>query len=286
MYKTVTVAIVVTVFNRPEEIYHFIGQILSQTHQDFRLVVVDHGTVTGDYSRFDDPRLHILSGSQSLWWSGATNIGIKYVLREIPQTNFVLLINPDVQITADYLEAIVEIGTRNPNSLIGSTCVDSKTNKVLYAGFCLNRLKAEFIREYSNLSINQIDVDLIPSDILTGRGTLVPIQVFKDIGLFSEKTLPHYGADNEFTYRAKRAGYPLLTSSKCIVRTRFNVPILGQSTKCRFILNGLFGPNTPGNIPVLLVLSFSYFKPPYNIYYFAINVLRKALSISKKTLEL
>lgn len=47
-------------------------------------------------------------------------------------------------------------------------------------------------------------------DVLPGRGTLIPIEVFQKIGLYDFKRLPHYGADYEFSRRANMYGYKLL----------------------------------------------------------------------------
>jgi GT2 family glycosyltransferase len=59
--------------------------------------------------------------------------------------------------------------------------------------------------------------DYLPSDntVATvthaaGRGTLIPIRVFREIGFYDEKHLPHYGADYDFTHRARRAGHDIL----------------------------------------------------------------------------
>jgi len=46
--------------------------------------------------------------------------------------------------------------------------------------------------------------------MLPGRGTLVPVECFRTVGLFDERRLPQYGADYEFSVRASRSGYRLL----------------------------------------------------------------------------
>jgi GT2 family glycosyltransferase len=53
--------------------------------------------------------------------------------------------------------------------------------------------------------------------IVGGRGVLIPKHVFRSIGLFDEKELPHYGADNDFYIRCKSSGYRLYISTQAIV---------------------------------------------------------------------
>jgi GT2 family glycosyltransferase len=43
-------------------------------------------------------------------------------------------------------------------------------------------------------------------DVLSGKATLIPVDVFKKIGNYY-RWLPHYGADYEFTHRAKENGF-------------------------------------------------------------------------------
>jgi len=279
MKKEITIWIVVPVFNRAEKVYNFINQILSQTFQSFKLIIVDHGTVDIYYSVFDDSRIVVLKENPELWWTGATNRGVEYVIKQsISASDFVLIINDDVHIGKNYLQSIVEVGANYPNSIVSSVCVDNETNEIINAGYSLNRLRAKFISNYEGYKLNELPTSLIQPDTFTGRGTLIPIKIFKDMGLFLEKKLPHCGADNEFVYRAKESGYHLLISKNCIVKTTMNIPLRGKHSKFSFIKNQLFGTKSKGNIPTLFALSFLYFKMPYGIYYFILNATRKTLS--------
>jgi GT2 family glycosyltransferase len=55
------------------------------------------------------------------------------------------------------------------------------------------------------------------TDLLPGRGTLIPIEAFQKLGLFDEVNFPHYAADEEFANRCKKYGYKLLVSSNSFV---------------------------------------------------------------------
>jgi hypothetical protein len=68
-------------------------------------------------------------------------------------------------------------------------------------------------------------------DVLPGRGTLVPFGVFQKIGNFNARMLPHYGADYEFSARAKRAGYRLMVSHKARVYAKLNITGIERSDK-------------------------------------------------------
>ena len=47
-------------------------------------------------------------------------------------------------------------------------------------------------------------------DVLSTKGTLFPVKIFKEIGNFDCRNFPHYLSDYEFTCRAKKFGYDLI----------------------------------------------------------------------------
>ena len=57
----------------------------------------------------------------------------------------------------------------------------------------------------------------IEANLLTGRCLLHPVEIFKKIGNYNSEKLPHYGGDDEFTARARSAGYKLFVLPSAIV---------------------------------------------------------------------
>lgn len=51
---------------------------------------------------------------------------------------------------------------------------------------------------------------------------MIPAKIFMDIGLYNEKSLPHYRADYELVYHAKKKGYDAFVSGNSIVYTGVN----------------------------------------------------------------
>jgi GT2 family glycosyltransferase len=152
------------------------------------------------------PEAHIIKGDGNLWWTGATNLGVKYALEN--GAEFILTLNNDTVAAEDFLEKMVYWSNIKPNSLLGALLINILNNKPLYGGeigdwktlsgiSLLNILKEE--------EMNGIHrVTQFP-----GRGLLIPSQVFKKIGLYDSDNFPHYSADEDFTQRAYRAGYEI-----------------------------------------------------------------------------
>ena len=89
-----------------------LGQCLSalknSQYQHFNTIVVDHGEMD-DISRFvaaDFPDVIRLRGSSELWWSGATNLGIKHALDNNGQ--LVMLLNHDCFVRPETIGNLVK----------------------------------------------------------------------------------------------------------------------------------------------------------------------------------
>jgi GT2 family glycosyltransferase len=88
-------------------------------------------------------------------------------------------------------------------------------------------------------------------DVLPGRGTLIPIEVFKEVGLYDFKNLPHYGADYEFSRRANMKGYDLLINYEAVVLS--NVKMTGLNNRTTTLgwpdlIKSFFSIRSPNNL--------------------------------------
>lgn len=273
--------IVVPVFNRPNSIHTLISQLLSQTYRQFKIVVVDHGTERIDFTEFNDARLLVLKKSSELWWTGAVNAGIKEIMEDVDADDHILLMNDDTMVEEYYLESLIAAASNNLNTIIGSTCVHKDTGKIFYTSRNLNKMRARFLSPHRGHNINNLDLaGLYESDILSGRGMLIPFAVIKKIKGFDDERLPHYGADYEFSWRAKKHDYRLVCATNCRVYTQNRDDRLYQygSSFKEFITN----KKKPGNFPTIINFSFVCFGRCYATYYIGINLGRHLLSYIKR----
>lgn len=217
------VYIIIPVHNRKRLTKICLSSLQKQTYKNFTPVVIDDNSTDGtslmvkeEFGNF----VKLIKGDGNLWWSGATNLGVKHILPKAKDDDLILTLNNDLIVKENYLEMLVECGKKYPYSLIGSLALYKNTsNKVCFGGNKWNKITAKSRNNFKDGEIINFKVipEVIDTDILPGRGTLIPIKVFKEIGFFDNSNFPQYAADYDFSLRAKEKGYKLLISTKSLV---------------------------------------------------------------------
>lgn len=276
--------IVVPTFNRPECILSLIGQLKNQSFNDYCLVIVDHGNEKNDFTESQD---HIyINASSDLWWTGAINIGIRYVLDECKKNVPLLIINDDVEFAnIDYLKNLYNYWKLHDEHIVGSICT-SRDGKIIYANMLHNYWLANLRYYFKGEDVAEIKTETLNSDVLKGRGTLIPSEVFKEIGLYNEKFLPHYRADHELIYRAYKKGYKVKVLKNAVLYSVLDSPnSIDKLNRFKSLWNVLWGKRSVANLKDLFNYSFLCFNPIYAVYYFLINASKIVLMYSIKAIK-
>jgi GT2 family glycosyltransferase len=223
--------------NNKDEVLELLGCLARQTYDDLRIVLVDDGSIdgTGQAVRVRFPRVTILQGDGHLWWTGANVVGVDYVFGLGKEEDFVLLLNNDVIVDDEYVRRLVECSEKSGRALVGSTVVDYHDRRQISGGIRLDRkLNPTVNRAPHVIAATESDACV---DVLPGRGTLIPLEVFHAVGTFNQQRLPHYGADYEFTIRAKRAGFKLMVSHRAMLLAKMNITGIHLTERPRLSLS-------------------------------------------------
>lgn len=270
--------IVVPVFERVNHIFNLIQCLEDQTYTNYKLIIVDHGNkkIEGNFGS----KVEVITASPELWWTGAVNAGIRYILenKNVKFDTPILTLNDDVILDKSYLSHLISDWGNDVNVIMGSVCVEPNSSKIIYANIVLNKFKAIFEFKHKSEDINNIKEHILPGDVLAGRGTLIPAKVFMDIGLYNERYLPHYRADYDLIYKAKKKGYNIFTSTNAIVYSVLDSPhTLDRNNKLKSLYLLLFGKKSVCNLKDFFYSSYLSFSLLYGTYYFCVNILRHTL---------
>lgn len=287
--------IVIPVHDRKEFTRDCLLSLRRQTLKNFEAIVVDDGSIDGTSQMLNNefPEVHVVNGDGSLWWAGATNAGIEYILKEKKTSDFdfILTLNNDLQVPEKYLETLVYHASCNEKVIVGSVSVDiNNLDKMNFCGVSWNEFTGKYHSKAKdfNYSFQKLasQRDLIDSDMLPGRGTLIPIGLFSEIGFYDAKNFPQYAADEDFSLRAKRNGWTLLISTNTCVMS--HITAMGADIRnARFSFSYykylFFSIRSPLNLKIRYRWAMK--NSPLKMVYFLLDITRIMLSITFKSCQ-
>lgn len=219
-----TVFALVPVHNRLDDTRHVIECLRQQTRVSLEIVVIDDGSTDGTETfLMCQQDVIALKGDGSLWWAGAIQRGLDYVLSKAADGDYVLLINNDVSIGDDFVSTLVQASRQHGEAVVGSLLRDADQPLIVHGLAPVVDFWGLRIWERYGTLPEEERGNLRPvyeADALSGRGTLYPVQAFRIGGGLRPRLLPHYYADYELAMRMKRLGFPLLVSTEAVVYSR------------------------------------------------------------------
>jgi GT2 family glycosyltransferase len=212
-------AIVIADFNGYSRTRRCLAALQAGSRRDFTVIVVDHGTTdeTAVGLARDFPEVRRLAASPELWWTGATNAGIRHALSL--QASRIMLLNNDCYVTPEALAELLQQAEQHPDAIVAPVQRDLQSGRfTAIAPSCCFGLGFPSLPGPRELTAAQRAAGNIAVQLIVGgRGAIIPVPVLEQIGLFDEESLPHYGADHDFYLRARRQGISLLTATRAIV---------------------------------------------------------------------
>ncbi len=189
--------------------------------------MVDDGSTDGTSEMIQQefPETILLHGNGFLYWTGATNMGIRHALTL--DASHVLTLNDDTLLKEDFLEKMVYWSEQNPNAILGALDYDYDSQKPYFGGEVHNWKTNKSYALLDRIPVTERK-GLHPVTHAPGRGLFIPRQVFDSIGLFEEKKLPHYAADYDFTFHAGKAGFELYCNYDAVL---YSFPKRAGTTK-------------------------------------------------------
>ncbi len=267
-----SVYIIIPVFNRLAFTIACIDSLLQQAYQDYTIVIVDHGSKDGtsDHIKEHYSQVVLLQGDESMWWTAATNLGLEYALDN--SADYILTLNNDLIVGKDYLQGLMQVMNGRKDLIIGSASVDiAHPQKVAYAGTRWNPWLAKY-RHAVNLGLSYQELigkaETIETDLLPGRGTLIPAIAFRNLGLYDEHNFPHYAADEDFSLRAKKSGFTLLVHPRPVVHSHIQeTGIRKEKMSLQYLVRSFSSVKSPKNLTIRWRWARKHARTPAPFYF-------------------
>ena len=279
--------VVIPVHNRVKFTLSCIESLKKQNIiKSLNIIVVDDGSNDNTRISIESayPEITILSGNGKLFWGGAVNFGIKYVLKIKKKKDWVLLVNNDVEFSPNSIsELLNECENKNRKAIIGSLTLNFNDKcTVVKSGTIVKNWFFNVTKHiYNNNNINEIHLKNEEVDFITGRCLLHPIEIFEKIGNYDSKNFLHYGADDEFSMRAKKFGYKILLCVSSLVYLKSNDDI-GLKENKKSLFKTFFSIRSSSNIINKFKLTLKVVPFYAKLSFFIVAVLKSLYIYFKK----
>lgn len=242
--------VLIPVFNRLQHTERVVECLSRQTLRDsVQIVVIDDGSTDGtaEYLR-SCADVMVVQGDGNLWWTGAIDRGLRTVLPDCGDDDYVMFLNNDTWFAPDYVETLVACSVAHSGAAVGSVIHEEDRDPPLVsigARVNINRLAVwDRLSELQETEARN-PREIYKVDALSGRGTLYSARLFKTHGGVRTLLLPHYMADYEISMRFARHGTPLIVSSRAIV---FSPPVYGNESSNKSFWQRFFGKRSAHNL--------------------------------------
>lgn len=215
------VHVLIPVFNRLPMTKVVLDCLRAQKSVPLNIVVIDDGSTDGTAEFLaKQESVTTLHGDGTLWWGGAIDLGLRHVLASAAPDDFVLFVNNDTEFTDDFVAQLVAASERNGRAAVGSIIRHAQEpDRVLSLGPQVDYWSFS-VRDLLNTDEGRaalVSGDDMDMPMLSGRGTLYPMEAFQKAGRMRPRLLPHYFADYELADRVRRAGIPTKVTCRTAV---------------------------------------------------------------------
>jgi len=268
--------IIIPVHNRLSLTKQCIRSIENQTYTDWKVCVVDDGSSDGTFewlTSLNNSNIRCIKSDGSNWWTGSMHLGVKDVLNDSLNDDYVMSINNDIVLSLNAIEVLVNAIKDNPKAIFSSISISNdKDKRIMSSGAKMISwiLNIPYHPFYGKLYDDLDNLSRVKVDMLTGRSVLYPISVFDNNNSFDYKRFPQYGGDNEFTNRAQKLGYQLFIEPLSIVfvqRSETGLNPIDRVLNLSEKIHSLFSIRSVNNIVIrtrfALVVPPIYARPSY-----------------------
>lgn len=201
---------------------------LQQTGLAFEVIVADDASLDDsvNWLTITYPTVKVVTAAQNAGFSVTANNGIRAA-----RFNWVLLLNSDVILTADYFAHLLPYRTIPHLLGVSGQIIGWDDDKLQEGGKYPVLQGAKIKTAYDFIPLDPATQDRWPCSYLSGSNAFINKSVFTAIGQFNELFSPFYAEDAELSLRAWRLGYASYYEHRAICRHRHAATISSSQKK-------------------------------------------------------
>lgn len=269
--ETESVLFVILNFNGWEETLTCIPSVLSQTHPNYHILLIDNGSVDDSINRLkayhNHKKITFVKNPINLGFAGGVNMGIQHAIEG--KYPYVVLLNNDAVLTPSWLDTLLKSAVETNASITTGLLLNTSGDKIESTADAYSSWGLPFPAQRNEPAAKAADSGYSFGG--TAGASLYKTSLFEDIGLFDEKFFAYF-EDTDISFRAQLAGHKAYYEKKAIAyhaqgSTSRKMP--GFTVKQTFKnLPLFFWKNTP--LGLLLPTGLRFFPYYWAIYMRAI----------------
>jgi len=210
MKKRKLVSLIILNYNGKKNTLEFLKSLKKTDYPNYEIIVVDNGSTDGSVEaiRKKFPRVKIVRNKENLGAPAGRNSGIKVAGGE-----YIVTLDNDMYVNQkNWLSLLVDVAESDEKiGIVIPMLLYYRTNKIQSVGQIAPDILTKITSTTFLWGAGEIDRGQFSEikDIAAGNG-LLKKKVLKKIGLLDEKTFIYFD-ETDFCYRAKRAGYRIVS---------------------------------------------------------------------------
>jgi GT2 family glycosyltransferase len=214
--------VILPIYRRPKITHNFLKQLKNQDYRDdFSLVIVDASgdnsidSIVVDSKEFDFP-ITLIKGTPQWYWGKSVVKGINSIREKLVHEDSILLINDDVVINSQYLGIASKLLDNSDRNTIFGSAIKKPNNPHTLCDTSIIVKNLEFKIFSVDVNVSELKPEY-PTDLVSGRGMLIPAGIILSNLTINFRLFPHHLADMSFSLKAKARGAKLKISSLMVV---------------------------------------------------------------------
>ena len=214
--KKIELSIIIVTYNSERDIEKCINSIEHQAYKPFEIILVDNNSQDKTLNIVEQhPSIHLVKNSSNLGFSKANNQAI-----ELSKGKYILLLNPDVQITKYFISKLIQAISHNPRTAFVSPKLLKPSEKMVLDSTGVLATNYRWFFDRGRGETDQGSYDARPNIFsATGAAVLFKKEALQSVKLHEEyfdEDFLNYLEDIDLCWRMRLKGWEGLYCSEAI----------------------------------------------------------------------